>query len=353
MSSDTAFFFQDDSVDFIQFLNQKQYSKVFLLADSNSNGFCVPVLKQLFPELYNSYLIVIPTGEANKNIDVCQVIWSTLLQHRADKQSVLLNVGGGMVSDIGAFAASTYKRGIDFVNIPTTLLAMVDASHGGKNGIDFQNTKNAIGGFCNPCAIYFNVLFLITLPDRVLRSGIAEILKHSLLASSAILNETLALEIYDFYSSSVIQKSIAFKSEIVRNDPMDGGIRQTLNLGHSIGHAIESFRLYSSRPLLHGEAVMLGLIYELMISHLLFQLPIEIVHKLIDFKNRIFEDLSCTFGYSDIEKYLWNDKKNHTQIRMSLLETVGNCRWQVAVPVEQLKSAISETNLLLSTLNKK
>jgi 3-dehydroquinate synthase len=272
-----------------------------------------------------------------------------LLQQKADKQSVLLNVGGGMVSDIGAFAASTYKRGIDFVNIPTTLLAMVDASFGGKNGIDFDDTKNAIGSFANPSAVYFNTHFLKTLPNSVLRSGIAEILKHALVSSADFLDDTLKLEINDFYSSSIIQKSIAFKSEIVRIDPYDEGIRQTLNLGHSIGHALESLTLYSPQPLLHGEAVMLGLIYELMISHLVFQLPVTIVHKVIAFKERIFGDLKCVFDYTAIEKYIGNDKKNRAQIRMSLLETIGNCRWQVPVSVQQLQTAIAETNLLLST----
>ncbi|MBK7692196.1 MAG: 3-dehydroquinate synthase [Bacteroidetes bacterium] len=348
MSLETTFFFQDHSHDFIQFLNQKKYSKIFLLADSHTNGFCLPLLKQLIPEFCYSCLIVIPAGEAHKNIDVCQLIWNALLLQKADKHSVLVNVGGGMVSDIGAFAASTYKRGIDFVNIPTTLLAMVDASFGGKNGIDFDNTKNAIGSFTNPSAVYFNTHFLKTLPNSVLRSGIAEILKHSLLDSIGALDETLDLDINDFFSSTVIQKSIAFKSAIVQIDPHDEGIRQSLNLGHSIGHALESFMLYAPKPLLHGEAVLLGLIYELMISHLIFQLPIEIVQKVIAFKDRIFADLKCPFDYIDIEKFIGNDKKNRGEIRMSLLEAPGTGRWQVPVSVQQLKTAITETKQFLA-----
>ncbi len=348
MSADTQFFFQEDQEGFISLLDQANYGKVFLLADANTNGFCLPVLKQIFPFLQNSHLIVIPAGESNKNIDVCQIIWGTLLKHRADKRSVLINAGGGMVSDIGGFAATTFKRGIDFVNIPTTLLAMVDASNGGKNGIDFNDTKNAIGSFSSPKAVYVNPVFLQTLSDVVLRSGIAEIVKHSLLADENYFNEIADFEISDFFSETVIKKSIEFKSEIVQHDPNDEGIRQTLNFGHSIGHALESHTMHMARPLLHGEAVMLGLIYELMLSHFIYKLPLEIIDQVIQFKNRIFADLYCPFELDDIEQFLWNDKKNVNQVRMSLLENLGNCRWQVPVSIQQIRSAIFDTQLLLS-----
>jgi 3-dehydroquinate synthase len=336
------FIFDDKSLE--TFISVGSYSQVIILADVKTNGFCVNVLKKLLPSLRNTDLIVIPDGDQNKNISTCQLIWDQLIDLKAGRHSLLLNVGGGMVCDTGGFAASVYKRGIPFVNVPTTLLAMADAAHGGKTGINSDGLKNVIGVFQQAEAVYIQPLFLQTLDDRNLRSGIAEILKHALLQGTEVFQKILHLPCEAFYTAAVIQEAMAFKNTIVQQDPLDQGVRQTLNLGHSIGHAIESYALKNDRPLLHGEAVMLGLIYELMISHELFQLPLLLIEEICQFKNRIFPQLNFSFSFEDIEPVILNDKKNDADIRMSLLRHPGDCTWQVPVSGSQVKSAIDKVH---------
>lgn len=343
----TKFFFEKEENNFLAFLNEKQYSQIILLADAKTNGFCLPVLKHIFPSLQHTWSIIIPDGESNKTIDVCKLIWEGLDTYRADKNTLLINVGGGMLSDIGGFTASTFKRGISFINIPTTLLAMADASHGGKTGIDFNGIKNMIGTFQHPEAVYINPVFLNTLAERNLRSGIAEILKHSLLKGSDYFDEIVGCNEKDFYTADVIRKAVLFKNDIVAQDEKDNHIRQTLNLGHTIGHALESFSLMTLKPLLHGEAVMLGLVHELMLSKLIFDFPDSVIDEVIRFKERVYPDVHLKFTYEEIEKYILNDKKNTSEIKMSLLKRVGECKWQVAVTAEQIESAIKLTNSLL------
>ena len=343
----TKFFFENEEYNFLAFLNEQQYSQIILLADAKTNGFCLPVLKQIFSVFQHTWSIIIPDGEHNKTIDVCKLIWEGLDSYRADKNALLINVGGGMLSDIGGFAASTYKRGICFVNIPTTLLAMADASHGGKTGIDFNGIKNMIGTFQHPEAVYINPVFLNTLAERNLRSGIAEILKHSLLKGSDYFDEIADCNEKDFYTADVIRKAVLFKNDIVAQDEKDNHIRQTLNLGHTIGHALESFSLMTLKPLLHGEAVMLGLIYELMLSKLIFDFPDSVIEEVIRFKERIYPDVHLKFTYEEIEKYILNDKKNTSEIKMSLLKRAGECKWQVAVTGKQIAEAIQLTDSLL------
>ncbi len=339
--------FPNEEKQVIHFLNQSKYTKIILLADAKTNGFCLPTVKKIFPQLQNTLSIVIPDGEVNKNLSICELIWNALMELQAEKNTLLVAVGGGMLSDIGGFVASTYKRGIDFMVIPTTLLAMVDASHGGKNGVDFNGYKNAIGNNYPPKLIYVNPVFLFTLSERTLRSGIAEMLKHSLLADESTFAQILNFEKTDFYQISNIRDSIQIKNNIVNQDVMDIGIRQTLNAGHSIGHAIESFSFSTASPLLHGEAVMLGLIYELAISHILFDFPLSTIQRLIRFKQKIFTDLNFSFSYQDIEKYLGQDKKNTSGIKMSLLQTIGNCKWQVSVSTQVIEKAIEKANLFM------
>lgn len=342
----TKFFFEEDQ-DFLFFLNGKKYSQIIFLVDAKTNGFCEPILRNIFPQFQNTETIIIPDGEQNKNLSVCNLIWEGLIALNADRKTLLINFGGGMVCDMGGFAASTFKRGIDYINIPTTLLAMVDASHGGKTGIDFNQIKNIIGTFQHPVAVYVNPVFLNTVPVHILRSGIAEMLKHALLKGETSFKEMLQMDEKDFYTIEKIKESVLFKKEIVSRDEKDENIRQTLNLGHTIGHAIESFSLNTKKPLLHGEAVILGLIYEMMLSKILFNLAEENIQDVIQFKKRIFPDLNFHFSYSDVEEFIKNDKKNNETIKMSLLQKIGECKWQISVTEEQIKKCIEETNLLL------
>jgi 3-dehydroquinate synthase len=343
----TQLYNEAENASLVQWVHEGAYDQIIILSDANTHGFCVPVLKKIIPYFANSYSIVIPSGESNKQLDICQLVWQQLFQYQATKHTLLINVGGGMLSDLGGFVASIYKRGIHYINIPTTLLAMVDASLGGKTGIDFEGIKNAIGTFQHPSAVYINPLFLHTLPERVLRSGIAEMIKHALLQGPSQFNRIQHWDKDDFCQSEAIKESVLFKKSIVMQDEHDQQIRQTLNLGHTIGHAIESASLLSTQSLLHGEAVMLGLIYELMLSHLMFDLPLQNIEQLLWMKQRIFPGLHRIFTFDELIPFIKQDKKNNTNIQMSLLKQVGLGVWQQAVTDTQVQTAINMTEQLL------
>ena len=230
-----------------------QYSKIFVLVDSNTKNHCLPILKKALNNVALTS-ILIEAGEAHKNINTCQRIWNALIQQRADRNAVLLNLGGGVIGDMGGFCASTFKRGIDFIQIPTTLLAQVDASIGGKLGIDFALVKNSIGLFKNPKGVYLHPAFFNTLPKAELYSGFAEIIKHTLIADEHYWEQLLSfnnLEQNDW--EPVIKQSLLVKKRIVEQDPLEKGIRKSLNFGHTIGHAVESLSWETTQPLLHGE----------------------------------------------------------------------------------------------------
>ncbi len=313
-----------------------------LLADANTNGFCIPVWKKLFPAFKGASSIVIPKGEQNKTLEVCSLIWHELDKFQADRSTLLINIGGGMVSDMGGFAASVYKRGIEFINIPTTFLAMVDACYGGKTGIDFHGVKNNLGTFLHPSAIYIHPIFLQTLDERILQSGLAESIKHALLSSSDHLNKLSTCPFNEMISMDMIRLSLETKIAIVEHDEKDEGKRQSLNLGHTIGHAIESYSLQTSTPLLHGEAVILGLLHELKLSERIFGLSVEVTIQIEALLKKFFSSLQFEYAFSDIQKFLQHDKKNHGGIRMSLLKQIGECEIQVPVTNNQIQETFSQ-----------
>lgn len=335
----TQLFYSGEEANFRQFLENCGADQFILLADANTNGFCVPVFKELFPFLSSSPLIVIPQGEENKTIKVCTLIWEQLIRFEASRKTVLISIGGGVLSDIGGFAASVYKRGIRFVNIPTTLLSMVDACYGGKTGIDFLHAKNLIGTFQLPIVIFCNPYFILTLDQRILKSGIAEIIKHALLSSSAWWHQLQHASIESCCSIETIKHCLQVKKEFTDEDLLDEGTRQSLNLGHSVGHAIESYSLQTTSPLLHGEAIILGLIHELKISQQIFQLPSQLIEELISLKNKFFPDLKFEYTMDDIKPFLIQDKKNHQGLRMSLLRNIGEVEIQVKVTIEQIQNS--------------
>lgn len=236
----------------------EEYDKIFLLTDDRINR----LYSSMFASILSSKIIkiVIPEGERNKTIDNACYIWSQLIENKAGRDALLINLGGGTITDIGAFAASTYKRGIDFVNVPTTLLAMVDASIGGKNGVNFKNFKNQIGLFSEPQAIFINPHFLKTLEERDVMSGIAEMMKYAFIADSSFLEITKDNYV-DF-----IEKAALLKEDVVSLDYNEQGFRKILNFGHTIGHAIESFYMEKADNLTHGEAVALGMYSALILS---------------------------------------------------------------------------------------
>ncbi len=316
--------------------------KCFLLFDANTIKDCDPVLRKLFPKFNRSKRIIIPSGDAYKTLEKAMVIWDTLAVYGAGRDSLLLNVGGGMITDIGGFSASCYKRGIDFVNIPTSLLGMVDASIGGKTGINFRNFKNQIGYFADPKFVFLHTDFLQTLARNELRSGLAEMVKHQLLFNPNALQLILKRpSVRDWTTYESILENIGFKKSIIERDYKDQGIRQCLNFGHTIGHAIESLSHERKTPLLHGEAVLLGMIEEMKLSEKLFKAPKEIRYTLNAVKKKFFPFLDFKYRFEKLIPFLLQDKKNDKEIRFSLLENVAKPIVKVGVHIETLNNELA------------
>ena len=309
-------------------LRSDKFSSIFILVDENTNKFCLNIfIKKTEIEKFEK--IIINSGEENKNIDSCLFIWEKLNTFKADRKSLLINLGGGVLSDIGGFVASTYLRGINFINIPTTLLGMVDAAHGGKTGIDFKLLKNQIGVFSDPSEVILDSEYLNTLSKDEFLNGYAEVFKHSLLTNKRDLNFNSLINL-DFYEdvSFIIDKYSEIKNEIVRSDKFESNYRKILNLGHTIGHAIESysFRSINLEELKHGEAIIVGLITELYISHRQLNFPLSDLENLKTNVLKYFKRVHLT--ESDIEEIydlLVYDKKNEGGIvNFVLLKSIGD-----------------------------
>src|ERR1700759_1222416 len=258
-------YFENSLEELARFANSGKYSRVFILTDENTGEHCLPLVTKHFTE-DNYDLIEVPYGEENKNIDTCTGIWKLLIDFGADRKALMINLGGGVITDMGGFAASTFKRGIDFVQVPTTLLSQVDASVGGKTGIDLDGVKNIIGTFTQPKAVFIEHEFLKTLPPRQILSGLAEMLKHGLIADAAYWNK-LKFSDLESPSAELVYHSVEIKNKVVIEDPHEKGIRKSLNFGHTIGHAIETYSLLNDgNPLTHGEAIAAGMICEAQLS---------------------------------------------------------------------------------------
>lgn len=312
-------------------------SKVFILTDENVAQFWLPEI-EYWLNCKNAVEIVIKAGEQHKNLQTVQRIWKTLMKHHADRNALLINLGGGVVTDLGGFAASTYKRGIKFINIPTTLLAMVDAAIGGKTGIDFGGSKNQIGTFAEVEEVIIDPVFLETLPQREICSGLAEMLKYGFVADSNLLN--VNLENYQRY----IARCGEIKREIVMQDPTEKGLRKVLNFGHTLGHAIESHCLTTDYPLLHGEAVALGMLGALWLSVRQCGLDEKVLQ---DFESQLpmlLSEVEISLSESNIEPilgYLVHDKKNKGEKpQFVLLEAVGKPVWDVEIEPNLVKSSL-------------
>lgn len=288
--------------------------KIFILTDSNTHATCLPAIKE-HPLLQDANICTIPAGDSNKNIQSLMFVWENLSSLGASRQSLLINLGGGMISDLGAFAAATFKRGMKCINIPTTLLSMVDASLGGKTGINFKGLKNEIGAFYESDAVLIDIQFLKTLDKENKLSGYAEMLKHGLIYDipryDDLLNFEFSGDINYNLLSQLVRDSIAVKHYYVDQDPHEKGLRKILNLGHTIGHAFESFALHIEKPVLHGYAIAWGLICELYIAHKQCSFPKEELKTLIDIIKKqygVFE-FTCK-EYEQLYKLILHDKKN-------------------------------------------
>lgn len=318
------------------------HSKTFVLCDGNTVNYCLPLFFEK-TRISDFVLIEIPFGERNKNIDTVQEIWKQLIENHADRNSLLINLGGGYVSDTGGFAASCFKRGIDFINVPTTVLAMVDASVGGKTGVDFQGIKNQIGTFAQPLAVLVLPEFAQTLPRREFLSGLAEIIKYGFICDKCFLDAKLPL------NPDFVKKAIEAKDAIVRQDPTEKGIRKCLNFGHTVGHAIESLFVGTNAELLHGEAVALGMLPALHLSEIYCGLDRKWT---LLYKN-IFTNLFDYIKIDDLDlksllELMRHDKKNlGDEIRFVLISEPGKPVTDVAAKEEDI---VASVNYLLDCL---
>jgi 3-dehydroquinate synthase len=322
------------------------YSKIFILVDENSFKNCYPPLVERVTAFKDAELIEIESGEENKNIDVCLQIWSTLSELGADRKSLFINLGGGVIGDMGGFIASTFKRGIDFINIPTTLLAQVDASVGGKVGIDLNHLKNEIGVFNNPKAVFINSNFLKTLNKRQLLSGFAEIIKHALIADTGYWKKLLNVNLTDFENlDKLIEASVKIKNKVVLQDPQEYGIRKSLNFGHTIGHAIETCSLeeMDGESFLHGEAIAVGMICEAYLSYKLCNLPKEQLAEITDFILGKYPALAIDhMDQQHLIELMAHDKKNEKGlINFSLLSAIGTCEINKTAHPDQILEAFT------------
>ena len=309
-------------------LKKGDFSKIFILVDENTHEHCLPIFLAKIETNAVIEIIEIESGEENKTIDTCVGVWNTLSDLDADRKSLLINVGGGVITDLGGFVACTFKRGIAYINVPTTLLAMVDASVGGKTGVDLGHLKNQIGVISVPDMVLIDTPFLSTLPQNQMRSGLAEMLKHGLISSQIYWNKfkdlpELSLDNLD----ELIYESVLIKKHVVDEDPFEDGLRKTLNYGHTLGHAIESYFLSNPNKttLLHGEAIAVGMILASYISSVLVEFPKktteEIKRLFIGYYGKV---AILNSDYSEIIKLLKYDKKNHHgDINFVLLKDIG------------------------------
>lgn len=312
-----------------QAIDEVKPDGIFVLVDELTDKLCYPVIKDI-TLIQGSHLIVIGSTDTHKNIETLSHVWTELGKGGGTRHSLMINLGGGMVTDLGGFAASTFKRGIKYINIPTTLLSMVDASVGGKTGINFNGLKNEIGVFNSPETVIIDTTFLKTLNHENICSGYAEMLKHGLISNDKNLAELLNFDLYDIdykHLGEMVGTSVAIKERIVLEDPLEHGIRKALNLGHTAGHAFESWAL-TRKPYLHGYAVAWGLICELYLSCIKTHFPTEKMRQVVRFIRENYGVLPITCDdYEELYELMTHDKKNTAgTINFTLLGDVGDIR---------------------------
>lgn len=320
--------------------------RIFILTDDNTASLVLPRVAEESYVARQAEVITIPSGDINKSLDSLAHIWDCLVEGGATRKSLMVNLGGGMVTDIGGFAASTFKRGIRFVNMPTTLLAAVDASVGGKTGINFHGLKNEIGVFSQADAVIISTTYFDTLPDEELLSGYGEMLKHGLLESFDSFRKLLA---YDVTSRDlaallpILEENVGVKRRVVEQDPTERGLRKALNLGHTPGHAFESWAMHRQQPIPHGHAVAFGLLVDLILSHMLYGFDSAELQHYASTLRELYGTLPITCNdYDALIYYMRHDKKNisGTDINFSLLEAPGKVHLDNIVSEEKIRQAL-------------
>lgn len=324
------------------FFETLPHRQIAVLVDGNTHRFCYPLLQNFLPK---HKIISIQSGEEHKNLETSTQIWQALTDFQFDRKALLINLGGGVIGDMGGFCAATYKRGIDFIHIPTTLLAQVDASIGGKLAIDFKHLKNHIGVFQNPTHVLIDSFFLKTLPFEELRSGFAEMIKHALIADAAEWENIKKIDLKTADWTEIVSRSIEVKKKVVDQDPHEKGLRKILNFGHTVGHAIESFYLENTdlkRKLRHGEAIAIGMICE---SQIAKEKGFLSEAELLDIQGFILSLYPRQFiAPSEIEiivSYTSQDKKNWGKtINGSLLNRIGEANYDIPLSEKDMKDSL-------------
>ncbi len=322
--------------------------QVVVVADTNTAQFVLPILRNDSKAVADARFISIKSGDANKNLDELQTVWRELSAMEATRSTIVINLGGGVVSDLGGFAAATFKRGMRCINVPTTLLAAVDAAVGGKTGINFNGLKNQLGSFYEPDAAIISTIFFNTLPEQQILSGYAEMLKHGLLENPDTLAKLLKYSpVYPVFDSAalmpLLEANVLVKANIVDKDLTESGLRKALNLGHTIGHAFEAYSYEQKSPIAHGYAVAWGLVTELVLSDILLGFPSETLHQFADYVNKNYGAYPITCDdYPALIAAMRQDKKNTnpSDINFTLLEAVGKPRIDVVVSDDKIKAAL-------------
>lgn len=308
-------------------IDRCSHDKIFILTDNNTQASCLPNLCNI-AIVNNAREICIEAGDIHKTLQTLSDVWKALSEEGATRHSLLINLGGGMITDLGGFAAATFKRGMNYINIPTTLLAMVDASVGGKTGINFNGLKNEIGAFAPADTVIIDTNFLRTLDSCNFFSGYAEMLKHGLISTDEHWRELLSFDIENLDYNKLKEltgHSVQVKEDIVEKDPFEHGIRKALNLGHTVGHAFESLALAEERPVLHGYAVAWGIVCELYLASVQNNFPIKKMRQTIHFIKENYGSfyIDCT-KYEQLYDFMRHDKKNSGDtINFTLLEDIG------------------------------
>lgn len=324
-------------------LSECEHDKLFVLTDTTTQEMCLPVLQKFYC-MKEAKVITIPASDSHKDIESLMMVWKGLQEGGASRHSCMINLGGGMVTDLGGFAASTFKRGINFINIPTTLLAMVDASVGGKTGINFGGLKNEVGVFNDSKFVILDAEFLKTLDAENICSGYAEMLKHGLISTEAMWEELVSFDLAtpDLKQlQRMVGDSVKVKERIVEQDPHEKGIRKALNLGHTFGHAFESWAL-KRKPILHGYAVAFGLIPELYLSVAKTGFPTEKMRQTVNFIKENYGTLNITCDdYDELIELMHHDKKNQNGIiNFTMLGAIGDIRINQTTTTEEIKEAL-------------
>lgn len=340
MLPDNILFSTAPGKDLRDFVTARKYSSLGVLVDENTLRHCYPSIQ---PALPDHFTITVKSGEGEKNLTTCSAIWQAMTDKTMDRHACVIVLGGGVLGDMGGFCASTYKRGIAFVLVPTTLLAQADASIGGKLGIDFNHYKNHIGVFQHPALTLLHSGFLKTLPQSELRSGFAEIIKHALISDKSLWEEISTKSLADQDWDALIRHSVEFKARVTTEDPTEKGLRKILNSGHTIGHALETYLLHSGSPIMHGEAVAAGLIAEGFIARQRGLIKDTDFRKLCSFVVSIYGKISLKPAELDaIGQIALQDKKNKgNRILCVLLDGIGNARWDCEISLEEVKNALT------------